>query len=32
MGTRKTLIKSEAGVRLQRIEHLAGQQKVVQSS
>ena len=32
MGTRKTLIKSEAGVRLQRIEHLAGQQKVAQSS
>lgn len=32
MGTRKTLIKSEAGVRLQRIEHLSGQQKVVQSS
>lgn len=31
MGTRKTLIKSEAGVRLQRIEHLARQQ-VVQSS
>ena len=31
MGTRKTLLKSEAGVRLQRIEHLAGQQKVVQS-
>lgn len=32
MGTRKTLIKSQAGVKLQRIEHLAGQQKVVQSS
>lgn len=32
MGTRKTLIKSQAGVKLQRIEHLADQQKVVQSS
>lgn len=32
MGTRKTLVKSQAGVKLQRIEHLAGQQKVVQSS
>lgn len=32
MGTRKTIIKSQAGVKLQRIEHLAGQQKVVQSS
>lgn len=31
MATRKTLIKSHAGVRLQRIEHLARQQ-VVQSS
>jgi hypothetical protein len=31
MATRKTLIKSRAGVRLQRIEHLARQQ-VVQSS
>jgi hypothetical protein len=31
MATRKTLIKSEAGVRLQRIEQLARQQ-VVQSS
>jgi len=31
MATRKTLIKSEAGVRLQRIERLARQQ-VVQSS
>lgn len=31
MGTRKTLIKSQAGVKLLRIEHLAGQQKVVQS-
>lgn len=32
MGTRKTLVKSQAGVKLQRIERLAGQQKVVQSS
>lgn len=31
MATRKTLIKSRAGVRLQRIEHLARRQ-VVQSS
>ncbi|MBB5773099.1 hypothetical protein HNP47_003121 [Brevundimonas vesicularis] len=31
MATRKTLIKSRAGVRLQRIDHLARQQ-VVQSS
>ncbi len=31
MATRKTLIKSGAGVRLQRIEHLARQQ-VIQSS
>lgn len=31
MPTRKTLIKSRAGVRLQRIEHLARQQ-IVQSS
>ena len=31
MTTRKTLIRSRAGVRLQRIEHLARQQ-VVQSS
>ena len=31
MATRKTLIKSRAGVRLHRIEHLARQQ-VVQSS
>ncbi len=31
MATRKTLIKSRAGVHLQRIEHLARQQ-VVQSS
>ena len=31
MGTRKTLVKARAGVRLQRIEHLARQQ-VVQSS
>lgn len=31
MATRKTLIKSRAGVRLQRIEHLA-RQKFVQSS
>ena len=31
MATRKTLIKSRAGVRLQRIEHLARQQ-VAQSS
>lgn len=30
MPTRKTLIRSEAGVRLQRIEHLGAQQKVVQ--
>lgn len=32
MGTRKTLVRSRAGVKLQRIEHLASQQKVVQSS
>lgn len=32
MATRKTLVRSRAGVKLQRIEHLAGQQKVVQSS
>ena len=32
MGTRKTHIKSRAGVKLQRIEHLVGQKKVVQSS
>jgi len=32
MGTRKTLIKSSAGVRLQRIEQLSGQQKVIQRS
>lgn len=31
MATRKTLIKSHAGVRLQRVEHLARQQ-VTQSS
>lgn len=31
MATRKTLIKSHAGVRLQRVEHLARQQ-VIQSS
>lgn len=31
MATRKTLIKSRAGVRLQRIEHLARQQ-IVKSS
>jgi hypothetical protein len=30
MPTRKTLIRSEAGVRLQRIERLGAQQKVVQ--
>jgi hypothetical protein len=30
MSTRKTLIRSEAGVRLQRIERLGAQQKVVQ--
>jgi hypothetical protein len=32
MGTRKTLIRSRAGVKLQRIEQMAGRQKVVQSS
>lgn len=31
MGTRKSLIRSRAGVKLQRIEYLAEQQKVVQS-
>lgn len=30
MPTRKTLIRSEAGVRLQRIERLGAQQKVLQ--
>ncbi len=31
MATRKTLVRSRAGVRLQRIEHLAGQQEVQSS-
>lgn len=29
MGTRKTLIKSQAGVKLQRIEHLAGHPLII---
>ena len=32
MGTRKTLVRSRAGVKLLRIEHLAGRQKGGQSS
>lgn len=32
MGTRKTLVKSRAGVKLLRVEHLAGRQKGIQSS
>lgn len=32
MGTRKTLVRSRAGVKLLRIEHLAGRQKGIQSS
>lgn len=32
MATRKTLVRSRAGVKLQRIEHLTAQQKVVQAS
>jgi hypothetical protein len=32
MGTRKTLVKSRAGVKLLRVEHLADQQKGIQSS
>ena len=32
MGTRKTLVRSRAGVKLLRIEHLASRQKGIQSS